>query len=127
MRAKIQLFTSDLPCSSFKKLVVLTLRLLHNFHMMSLAKAVPDGLKDRKCKTIALCKHPPIPCPQKGLCSRDGFVFQGQSSQDADQQRYRTLSSYLALRDVQSISHSRMICTRYDQEIGIFQDPRRSK
>ena len=33
---------------------------------MSLAKAVPDGLKDRQCKKTALCKHPPIPhIPEK--------------------------------------------------------------
>jgi hypothetical protein len=33
---------------------------------MSLAKAVPDGLKDRKCEKIALRKRPPIPyVPEK--------------------------------------------------------------
>ena len=33
---------------------------------MSLAKAVPDGLKDRKCKNMALRKCPLIPCvPEK--------------------------------------------------------------
>lgn len=33
---------------------------------MSLAKAVPDGLKDRKCEKIVLRKHPPIPyVPEK--------------------------------------------------------------
>ncbi len=32
----------------------------------SLAKAVPNSLKDRKCEKTALCKHPPIPyVPQK--------------------------------------------------------------
>jgi hypothetical protein len=28
---------------------------------MSLAKAIPKGLKDCKCKRITLCKCPPIP------------------------------------------------------------------
>jgi hypothetical protein len=33
---------------------------------MSLAKAAPDGLKDRECKKMALCEHPPIPhVPEK--------------------------------------------------------------
>jgi hypothetical protein len=34
--------------------------------MMSLAKAAPDGLKDRECEKMALCKRPPIPyVPEK--------------------------------------------------------------
>ncbi len=28
---------------------------------MSLAKAAPNGLKDRECKKMALCERPPIP------------------------------------------------------------------
>ena len=33
---------------------------------MSLAKATPDGLKDRECKKMVLRKHPPIPyVPEK--------------------------------------------------------------
>ncbi len=33
---------------------------------MSLAKAVPNGLKDRECKKTALCECPPIPyVPEK--------------------------------------------------------------
>jgi hypothetical protein len=33
---------------------------------MSLATAAPDGLKDRKCEKMALCKRPPIPyVPEK--------------------------------------------------------------
>jgi hypothetical protein len=59
-RTKFQQFASNPPLSSFKKLIVLTPRLLHNLHMMSLAKAVLDGLKDCKCKRITLHKHPPI-------------------------------------------------------------------
>ncbi len=28
---------------------------------MSLAKAVPDGIKDKECKMFALWEHPPVP------------------------------------------------------------------
>jgi hypothetical protein len=28
--------------------------------MMSLAKAVPDGIKDKECKRFALQEHPPV-------------------------------------------------------------------
>jgi hypothetical protein len=33
---------------------------------MSLAKAVPDGIKDKECKRFALQEHPPVPSvPEK--------------------------------------------------------------
>jgi hypothetical protein len=55
---------SNPPRSFFKKLIVLTPKLLRN--PMSLAKAAPDGLKDCECKKMALCKRPPIPyVPEK--------------------------------------------------------------
>ncbi len=38
-----------------------TPRLLRSLHTMSLAKAVPGGLKNRECKRIALRKRPPVP------------------------------------------------------------------
>ena len=60
-RTKFQRFASDPPLSSFKKLIVLTPRLLRGLFTMSLAKAVPDGLKDCKCKKTALRERPPIP------------------------------------------------------------------
>ncbi len=45
---------------------MLTTRLLCDLHTLSLAKAAPVGLKDCKCKKMALCKHPPIPhVPEK--------------------------------------------------------------
>ena len=59
-RTKFQRFTSNPPLSSFKKLIVSTPRLLCSLYTMSLAKAVPDGLKDRKCKKSVLCECPPI-------------------------------------------------------------------
>ncbi len=37
------------PCSSFKKLIILTLRLLQGLSTMSLAKAVPKGIRDKEC------------------------------------------------------------------------------
>ncbi len=52
--------------SSFKKLIVLTPRLLRNLHTMSLAKVAPDGLKDCECKKMALRERLPIPyVPEK--------------------------------------------------------------
>jgi hypothetical protein len=66
VRSSFQQFMSNPPRSSFKKLIVLTPRLLRNLHTMSLAKAAPDGLKDRECEKMALRKCPPIPyVPEK--------------------------------------------------------------
>ncbi len=66
VRTKFQGFVSNPPRSSYKKLIVLTPRLLRNLHMMRLAKAAPNGLKDRECKKMALRKCPPIPyVPEK--------------------------------------------------------------
>ncbi len=70
-RTKFQWFMSDPPLSPFKKLIVSTPRLLHSLYMMSLAKAVPDGLKDRKCKKSALCERPPIPYVPKKDCVQE--------------------------------------------------------
>jgi hypothetical protein len=61
VRTSFQQFVSNPPCSSFKKLIVSTPRLLRNLHTMSLAKAAPDGLKDRECEKMALRERPPIP------------------------------------------------------------------
>ncbi len=112
-RNKFQRFTNDPPCSSFKKLVVSTPRLLRDLHTMSLAKAVSDGLKDCECKKIAICKYPPIPYVPKKDCAQDLVLsFKDNHCIDTDRQRYGTLSFYLALRDSQSISHSHGICNR---------------
>ncbi len=65
-RTSFQRFLSNPPRSFFKKLVVSTPRLLRNLHTMSLAKAMPDGLKDRECEKMVLRKRPPIPyVPEK--------------------------------------------------------------
>jgi hypothetical protein len=66
VRTSFQRCMSDPPRSFFKKPIVLTPRLLRNLHMMSLAKAAPDGLKDCECEKMALREHPPIPyVPEK--------------------------------------------------------------
>jgi hypothetical protein len=54
------------PLSSFKKLIVLTPRLVQGLCRMSFAKAVPKGIKDRECKRFALRERPPVPyVPEK--------------------------------------------------------------
>jgi hypothetical protein len=45
---------SNPPCSSFKKLIILTPRLIQGLRTMSLAKAVPDNIKDKECERLAL-------------------------------------------------------------------------
>ena len=65
-KTSFQRFLSDPPRSFFKKLIVSTPRLLRNLHTMSLAKAAPDGLKDRECEKMVLRERPPIPyVPEK--------------------------------------------------------------
>jgi hypothetical protein len=60
------MFLKQPPLSSFKKLIVLTSRLVQGLRMMSLAKAVPEGIKDRECKRFTLQERPPVPfVPEK--------------------------------------------------------------
>jgi hypothetical protein len=61
------------PRSFLKKLIVSTLRLLRNLHTMScLAKSVPNGLKDHKCKNITLQrKWPAFLCVFKKDCVQE--------------------------------------------------------
>jgi hypothetical protein len=55
---------------------VSTPRLLRNLHTMSLAKAAPDGLKDRECEKMALRERPPIPyVPEKDSVQETGSSF----------------------------------------------------
>jgi hypothetical protein len=54
------------PSSSFKELIILTLRLVLSLHTMSLAKTVPEGIRDKECKRFALQERPPVPyMPEK--------------------------------------------------------------
>ncbi len=49
-------------------MIVLTPRLLHNLHTMSLVKTVPEGIKDSECKRINLRKPPTVPyVPENGI------------------------------------------------------------
>ncbi len=65
-RTRFQRFLSNPPRSSFKKLIILTLRLIQGLRTMSLAKAVPDGIKDKECKRFALWERHPVPyVPEK--------------------------------------------------------------
>jgi hypothetical protein len=122
-QTRFQWFVSDPLLSSFKKLIMSTLRLLCDLHRISLAKAAPEGLKDRECKKVTLVMQAPSNslCPWERLCSGDCFCLQSWESQDPDWQRYWSLSSYLVLQDAQSFSHSRGICFRSNQEKGLLQ------
>jgi hypothetical protein len=65
-RTRFQHFLSNPPLSSFKKLIVSTPRLVQGLRTMSLAKAVPKGIKDRECKRFSLRECPPVPyVPEK--------------------------------------------------------------
>jgi hypothetical protein len=65
-RTRFHCFLSNPPCSSFKKLLILTPRLVQSLHMMSLAKAVLEGIRNKECKRFALQEHPPVPyVPEK--------------------------------------------------------------
>ncbi len=53
-RTRCQCFLSNPPRSSFKKLIILTPRLVQGLCTMSLAKAVPKGIRDKECKRFTL-------------------------------------------------------------------------
>ncbi len=57
---------SDPPRSSYKKLIILTPRLVQALRTMSIAKTVPEGIKDRECEKFDLRECPPVPyAPEK--------------------------------------------------------------
>ncbi len=65
-RTRFQCFSSNPPHSSYKKLIILTPRLVQALRTMSIAKAVPKGIKDRECERFALQECPPVPyVPEK--------------------------------------------------------------
>jgi hypothetical protein len=53
-RTMFQRFLSNPLRSSFKKRSTLTPRQVQSLPMMSLAKAVPEGIRDKECKRFAL-------------------------------------------------------------------------
>jgi hypothetical protein len=65
-RTRFQRFLRDPPCSYFKKLIISAPKLVQNLLTMSLAKAVPKGIRDKECKRFALQECPPVPyVPEK--------------------------------------------------------------
>jgi hypothetical protein len=65
-RTRLQHFLATPPRSSYKKLIILTPRLVHALRTMLIAKAVPKGIKDRECERFALQECPPVPyVPEK--------------------------------------------------------------
>ncbi len=66
LKNKVPTLLSNPPLSSFKKLIVLTPRLVQGLRTMSLAKVVPKGINDKECKRFALQERPPVPyAPEK--------------------------------------------------------------
>jgi hypothetical protein len=66
---------------------------------MSLAKAAPDGLKDRECKKMALRERPPIPyAPEKDSVQEMVYSFKEAHLKTLIKEETGAASSYLALR-----------------------------
>ena len=94
-RTSFQRFLSNPPRSFFKKLIVSTPRLLHNLHTMSLAKAMPDGLKDRECEKMVLHERPPIPyVPEKDSVQETVSSFKEAHLKMLIKRRYGAASSF---------------------------------
>ncbi len=87
------------PFYPFKKLIVSTPRLLRNLHTMSLAKAAPDGLKDRECEKMALGERPPIPyVPEKDSVQETVSSFKVAHPKTLIKEGTELRVFYLALR-----------------------------
>ncbi len=72
---------SEPPRSSFKKLIILTPRLVQALRTISIAKAVPEGIKDRECKRFALQESPPVPyVPEKDPIQESVSLLKGDQS-----------------------------------------------
>jgi hypothetical protein len=80
-RTRFQCFLSNPPCSSFKKLIILTPRLVLGLCTMSLAKAVSEGIRDKECKRFALQEHPPVPyVPEKDSIQETVFALKSDQN-----------------------------------------------
>jgi hypothetical protein len=120
LRTSLQWFVSDPPPSSFKKLILSTPRLLQGLHMMYLAKAVPDGIKDKECKRFALQERPPAPyLPEKDP------VQEKVSTLKSDQSFKTTIGEDVELRipiwHTGTCKAFLMHVSRRDQETGHLQ------
>ncbi len=103
-RTRFQCFLSDPPLSSFKKLIILTPRLVQGLRTMSLAKAVPKGIRDKECKRFTLQERPLVPyVPEKNPVQE---TVSALKSQDYHQGRCGTTSPHLALWNAQGFSHA---------------------
>jgi hypothetical protein len=60
-RTRLQRFLSYPPRSSYKKLIILTPRLVQALHTVLIAKAVPKGIKEHECERFALQECPLVP------------------------------------------------------------------
>jgi hypothetical protein len=66
LKNKVPTLLKQPPTFSFKKLIILTARLVQSLCAMSLAKAVPKGIRDTECKRFALKECPLLPyAPEK--------------------------------------------------------------
>jgi hypothetical protein len=65
-RTRLQRFLNKPPRSYYKKLIISNPQLVQVLRTMSIVKAVPEGIKDHKCKRFALQECPPVPyVPEK--------------------------------------------------------------
>jgi hypothetical protein len=80
-RTRLQRFLATPPLSSFKKLIILAPRLVHALRTMLLAKAVPEGIKDRECERFALQECPPVPyVPEKDSVQKTVSLLKSNQS-----------------------------------------------
>jgi hypothetical protein len=118
-RTRFQCFLRDPPLSSFKKLILSTPRLVQGLRTMSLAKAVPEGIKDRECKRFALRERPLVPYMPEKVSSKKWFPF-SRESQDYHRGRCGTTHPNLALQNARDISHACKFSPQCNQETGTF-------
>ncbi len=65
----------------FQETHFLTPRLVHALRTMSIAKAVPKGIKDHECKRFALQEPPPVPyVPEKNSVQEMVFLLKSDQS-----------------------------------------------
>jgi hypothetical protein len=80
-RTRFQCFLATPPLLLFKKLMVSTPQLVHGLRTMSLAKAVPESIKDHECERFALQERPPVPyVPEKGPVQKTVSLLKSNQS-----------------------------------------------
>ena len=88
---------------------------------MSLAKAAPDGLKDRECKKMALRKRPPIPyVPEKDSVQDTVSSFKDNHLKTPINEGTELQVPIWHSGMREAFSHSRGICPRSNQEKGLL-------